>query len=179
MQEAALCTLHQRMALCCVITLDHNSLAKFNVNQAMTLSSLLPFFITALEESGTCSQLVLTIQSYHGQTAQVSAMNFSYNCTCCLRALGLYKKMLRNKLQRCWSKCVLNFYCFFVTVFFFFFLISKLHSKSNSFQYKPEGREAYIQGAYNRMHFYAIFLHVDGPTLERRGAYKTTEMQAF
>ena len=179
MQEAALCTLHQRMALCCVITLDRNSLAKFNVNQAMTLSSLLPFFITALEESGTRSQLVLTIQSYHGQTAQVSAMNFSYNCTCCLRALGLYKKMLRNKLQQCWSKCVLNFYCFFVTVFFFFFLISKLHSKSNSFQYKPEGREAYIQGAYNRMHFYAIFLHVDGPTLERRGAYKTTEMQAF
>ena len=158
------------MALCCVITSDHNSLAKFNVNQAMTLSSLLPFFITALEESGTCSQLVLTIQSYHGQTAQVSAMNFSYNCTCCLRALGLYKKMLRNKLQQCWSKCVLNFYCFFVTVFFFFFfLISKLHSKSNSFQYKLEGREAYIHGAYNRMYFYAIFLHVDGPTLERRG----------
>ena len=108
------------MALCCVITLDRNSLAKFNVNQAMTLSSLLPFFISALEESGRCSQLFLTIQSYHGQTAQVSAMNFSYNCTCCLRALGLYKKMLRNKLQQCWSKCVLNFYCFFVTVFFFF-----------------------------------------------------------
>ena len=170
MQEAALCTLHQRMALCTASTLDRNSFAKFNVNQAMTLSSLLPFFITALEESGSCSQLVLTIQSYHGQTAQVSAMNFSYNCTCCLRALGLYKKMLRDKLQQCWSKCVLNFYCFFVTVFFFFFfLISKLHSKSNSFQYKPEGREAYIQGAYNRMHFYAIFLHVDGPTLERRG----------
>ena len=122
LQEAALCTLHQRMALCCVITLDRNSLAKFNVNQAMTLSSLLPFFISALEESGTCSQLFLTIQSYHGQTAQVSAMNFSYNCTCCLRALGLYKKMLRNKPQQCWSKCVLNFYCFFVTVFFFFFL---------------------------------------------------------
>ena len=124
LQEAALCTLHQRMALCCVITLDHNSLAKFNVNQAMTLSSLLPFFITDLEESGTCSQLVLTIQSYHGQTAQVSAMNFSYNCTCCLRALGLYKKMLRNKLQQCWSKCVLNFYCFFITVFFFFFFFN-------------------------------------------------------
>ena len=176
MQEAALCTLHQRMALCCVITSDRNSLAKFNVNQAMTLSSLLPFFISALEESGTCSQLFLTIQSYHGQTAQVSAMNFSYNCTCCLRALGLYKKMLRNKPQQCWSKCVLNFYFFFVTVFFFF-LISKLHSKSNSFKYKLQGREAYIQGAYNRMYFYAIFLHVDGPTLERRrGAYKTTEM---
>ena len=164
------------MALWRVITLDRNSLAKFNVNQAMTLSSLLPFFISALEESGRCSQLFLTIQSYHGQTAQVSAMNFSYNCTCCLRALGLYKKMLRNKLQQCWSKCVLNFYCFFVTVFFFF-LISKLHSKSNSFKYKLQGREAYIQGAYNRVYFYAIFLHVDGPTLERRrGAYKTTEM---
>ena len=121
LQEAALCTLHQRMAICCAGILDRNRVAKFNVNQAMTLSSLLPFFISALEESGTCSQLVLTIHSYHGQTAQVSAMNFSYNCTCCLRALGLYKKMLRNKLQQCWSKCVLNFYCFFVTVFFFFF----------------------------------------------------------
>ena len=169
LQEAALCTLHQRMAICCAGILDRNRVAKFNVNQAMTLSSLLPFFISALEESGTCSQLVLTIHSYHGQTALVSAMNFSYNCTCCLRALGLYKKMLRNKLQQCWSKCVLNFYCFFVTVFFFFFLISKLHSKSNSFKYKLQGREAYIQGAYNRMYFYAIFLHVDGPTLERRG----------
>ena len=132
LQEAALCTLHQRMAICCAGILDRNRVAKFNVNQAMTLSSLLPFFISALEESGTCSQLVLTIHSYHGQTAQVSAMNFSYNCTCC-------------------------------------FLISKLHSKSNSFKYKLQGREAYIQGAYNRMYFYAIFLHVDGPTLERRG----------
>ena len=121
LQEAALCTLHQRMALCCAATLDRTRLAKFNVNQAMTLSSLLPFFISALEESGSCSHLVLTIQSYHGQTAQVSAMNFSYNCTCCSRALGLYKKMLRNKLQQCWSKCVLNFYCFFITGFFFFF----------------------------------------------------------
>ena len=90
LQGPVLCTLHQRMALWCATTLDRTRLAKFNVNKAMTLSPLLPCFITALEEIGTCSQLVFTIQSYHGQTAQVSAMNFSYNCTCCLWALGLY-----------------------------------------------------------------------------------------
>ena len=143
MQGAVLCTLHQRMALWCATTLDRTRLAKFNVNKAMTLSSLLPCFITALEEIGTCSQLVFTIQSFHGQTAQVSAMNFSYHRICCYEpwdytfALGVLEgliteglmsygafigiqKMLRNKLKRCWWKYVLNFYCFFfVSVFFF------------------------------------------------------------
>ena len=65
------------MALWCATTLDRARLAKFNVDKAMTLSSLLPLLITALEEIGTRSQLVLTIQGYHGQAAQVSAMKFS------------------------------------------------------------------------------------------------------
>ena len=83
------------------------------------------------------------------------------------------------KLQQCWSKCVLNFYrffclfvcfCFcFVFVFvFLFFLVFQFQNFIIN-RYKLEGREAYIQGAYNRMYFYVIFLHVDGPTLERRG----------
>ena len=76
------------MALWCATTLDRSRIAKFNVNKAMILSSLLPLFISALEEIGRCSQLVLTIEGYHGQTAQVSAMNFSYNRICRLWALA-------------------------------------------------------------------------------------------
>ena len=153
------------MALWCATTLDRTRLAKCNVNEAMTLSSLLPFFITALEEIGARSQLVLTIQSYHGQTAQVSAMNFSYNCTCCLWALGLYicargfRRAYNGGAYILWGfqweykKCFETSYSdadqnasLILTFFFFFFSISKLHNKSNSFQYKLEGREAYNQG---------------------------------
>ena len=93
------------MALWCATTLDRNRLAKFNVNKAMTLSSLLPCFITALEEFGACSQLVFTIQSFHGQTAQVSAMNFSYHRICCYEpwdytfALGVLEGLIKEGLM--------------------------------------------------------------------------------
>ena len=105
LQGAVLCTLHQGMALWCATTLDRTRLAKFNVNKAMTLSSLLPCFITALEEFGTCSQLVFTIQSFHGQTAQVSAMNFSYHRFCCYEpwdytfALGVLEGLITEGLM--------------------------------------------------------------------------------
>ena len=60
--------------------------------------------------------------------------------------------------------------------------LPKLHNKSNSFQCKLEGREAYIQGANNRMYFYVIFLHVDGPTRDRGrggGALKQQRYKRF
>ena len=140
LQGAVLCTLHQRMALWYATTLDRTRLAKFNVNKAMTLSSLLPFFITALEEIGTCSQLVFTIQSFHGQTAQVSAMNFSYHRICCYEpwdytfALGVLEELITEGLisygafNRNTKKCFETSYSnadqnasLIFTVFFFFF----------------------------------------------------------
>ena len=137
------------MALWCATTLDRNRLAKFNVNKAMTLSSLLPLLITAMEEIGNCGQLVLTIQSYHGQAALVSAMNFSYNRICCFWALGLY--ICVRGFRRAYNGGAYipgGFWPEYkLRQVIYYFSISKLHNKSNPFQYKLERREAYTQAA--------------------------------
>ena len=67
------------MALSCATTLTLTRFAKFSVNKAMTLSSLLPLFITALRENGIFFHFSTPMnQNFHGQTAQVSATNFFY-----------------------------------------------------------------------------------------------------
>ena len=60
--------------------------------------------------------------------------------------MGLLIEVQKNASKNCYSNADQNASLIF-TVFFFFFSISKLHNKSNSFQYKLEGREAYNQGA--------------------------------
>ena len=75
-RRRVLFTRHQKMALWCVTTLERTRVAKSSVNRVLTLCSLLPLPITALVEYGNISLSVRSIPGYHGQTAQVSAMNF-------------------------------------------------------------------------------------------------------
>ena len=65
------------MALWCATSMDRTRFAKSSVNKVLTLCSLLPLPTSVLVEFGNISQLVRSIQRYHGQTAEVSAMNLN------------------------------------------------------------------------------------------------------
>ena len=75
-RRRVLFTRHQKMVLWCATTLERTRVAQSSVKRILTLCSLLPLPITAMVEFGNISQSVRTIPGYHGQTAQVSAMNF-------------------------------------------------------------------------------------------------------
>ena len=75
-RRRVLFTRHQKMVLWRATTLERTRVAKSSVKWVLTLCSLLPLPITAMVGFGNISQSFRTMPDYHGQTAQVSAMNF-------------------------------------------------------------------------------------------------------